>query len=703
MPDLLFEIGTEEMPARFVSPASRQLQEAIADLLAAEQLPAASLRTWATPRRLAVLAAGIPARQAETEREVRGPAARAAYGEDGKPTRAAEGFARSVGVAVEMLERRRGEGGEYVFARVRIPGRPAAEVLADRLPAVVTRLAFPKTMRWGALDLRFGRPIRWIAVLLDDEVVPFEVAGVYSGRSTRGHRTLSPGPHVLERADAYEATLERHFVIGDADRRAERIRRQAVSLAAQVGGQAEVTASLLEEVTFLVEYPTAFLGRFDPSHLSLPPEILVTVMRHHQRYFPVRGSDGGLLAYFVAVRDGDEFAIDTVREGNEWVLGARLTDARFFYDEDRRQRLEDRLGRLAEVVFHRDLGSMLQKTERVVALAGWLADRVGLDTESRRHLLRAAHLCKADLGTHVVAEFPELQGIVGGIYARLDGEPEPVARAIAEHYRPRGADDKLPQDLLAALLGLADRADTLAGLLSAGHAPSGSADPHGLRRAASGLLDILERWRLRLSIYELLRRALSGYPEGERSAAAVEDFVRDRLVGWLRERGYPHDTVEAVLADGVAGNDDPVEVASRAAALERFRTSPAFPRAYEAFDRSSRILGPESPRPGGPLRAEHPAERALRETIQTVAPAVQALVAEGRHDEALAELARFCQPVAALFDAVLINDPDPEVRAARHALLAEVVRSFRLVADFGRLVVPGTGATREAGAAGGTQ
>jgi glycyl-tRNA synthetase beta chain len=703
MPDLLLEIGTEEMPARFLGPAAQQLREAIADVLATERLPVASLRTWATPRRLAVLAVGIPGRQPDSDREVRGPAGGAAYGDDGRPTRAASGFARSVGVPVESLERRRTDGGEYVFARVHVPGKPAADVLAARLPGVIAGLSFPKTMRWSGHELRFGRPIRWITALLDDNVVPFEIAGVRSGRSTRGHRTLSPGPHVVERAEAYQRTLEHCFVIADADSRAERIRRDAQALAGEVGGTAEVSQPLLEEVAFLVERPTAFIGRFDPSYLGLPAEVLVTVMQRHQRYFPVRSADGSLLPHFVAVRDGDELDIDTVREGNEWVLGARLADARFFYDEDRKARLESRLGKLADLVFHQDLGSMYEKTERVAAVASWLAGRTSVDPEHRHYLERAARLCKADLTTHVVGEFPELQGVIGGIYARLDREASPVAQAIAEHYRPRGADDEPPDNLLGALLGVADRADTLAGLVGAGFAPTGSSDPYGLRRAASGLLDILARWNLRISIYDVLRQASSGYSAAERLAAGVEQFMWDRLVGWLRERGHPHDTVEAVVSETVTGNDDVVEVTLRASALDRFRATPSFLRAYEAFDRASRILGPDSPQPGGPLRAEHPAEHALLEAIQAVLPAEHALVAEGRHDEALTELVRFREPVAALFDAVLINDPNPDVRGARHALLAEVVRTCRLVADFGRLVVPGALPTREAGTAKGTQ
>jgi glycyl-tRNA synthetase beta chain len=690
---MLLEIGTEEMPARFVGPASHQLRAAIATLLATEHLPATSLRTWATPRRIAVLGAGIPARQPDAEREIRGPAAKAAYAEDGKPTRAAEGFARSVGVPVEALERRRVEGGEYVFARVHVPGKPAADVLAAHLPVIIAGLSFPKTMRWGNQELHFGRPIRWITALLDDDVVPFEISGVSSGRSTRGHRTLSPGPHTIDRAGSYEETLERNFVVADASSRSERIRKDGQRIAAERGGEAEISQSLLDEVTFLVEFPTAFAGRFDPAHLSLPAEILVTVMQHHQRYFAVRGADGGLLPCFVAVRDGDEVGIDTVREGNEWVLGARLADARFFYNEDRRSNLAAGLEKLTGLMFHRDVGSMREKTQRVMALASWMAERIGLDPERRRHLERAALLCKADLATQVVGEFPELQGTIGGIYARLDGEAEPVARAIAEHYRPRGADDQPPESFLGAALSVADRADTLTGLVGAGFAPTGSSDPHGLRRAAGGLLDILARYRrqIPLDASDLLRRAVGQHKQGDsiaQATARVSEFFSERVRAWLQEHGFAHDVVNAVLDVAHAGPyPDFLGALARAEALTDFRRLPDFGAAYEAFDRAYRIWDKQTTTYVPPLT--HPAEEAMEQALDQVDREVSQSTKEGDYLRALRGLSRLRDSVAALFDSVLVNDPDPPTRGRRHALLGRAVNLFMRVANFQYLVVPG--------------
>jgi len=688
MPSLLLEVGCEELPARFVEPARRQLAELLRAELERERLPAASVRTWATPRRLAALATGLPDRQPDAAREVRGPAAHVAFDAAGRPTAAAVGFARSQGVSVESLERRTTPAGEYVFARRAERGRPALDVLAELLPRVVTSLAFPKTMRWAGHDLRFARPIRWLVALLDDRVVPFELAGVRSGRLTYGHRQLSPGPHAVRHAEEYEEVTRAAYVLADREARRAEVVRQVQACARQAGGEADLPAELVDEVTDLVEWPTAFLGRFDPEFLDLPAPVLVTVMRHHQRYFPVRSPGGGLLPAFVGVRNGDSVGLDTVREGNEWVLRARLVDAAFFYREDRRHRLEEWAGRLASVTFHEKLGSMQEKVERLERLCTWLAQG-RLDPLGVASLVRAARLCKADLVTHVVGEFPELQGVMGAIYGRLEGEPEEVCAAIEEHYRPRGAGDELPKTELGALLAVADRADTLAGFVGVGIVPTGSADPYGLRRTASGLLDVLYRWRDRLPVdlAELLKQALAGYasrPGFEGAAERVAEFVRDRVRAWLVDRGFAHDVVDAVL--GVyPGVPDFVDAVARAEALQEFRTRPEFAAAYEAFDRAYRIWDRRTDKPASP--PAHPAEQELARAVEEVQRSVREKVDQRAYGEALAGLARLREPVARLFDEVLVNDPDPEVRARRHALLGGVVGVFWTVARLEHLVV----------------
>jgi len=688
VPNLLLEVGTEELPARFVEPARLQLETNLGEALVRERLEPAFLKSWATPRRLAVRAEGLPALQPDVWREVRGPAARAAFDAQGRPTAAALGFARSQGVPVEALEVRSTPAGEYVFARVCVPGKPVGEVLRELLPRVVTSLSFPKTMRWGNHDLRFARPIRWLVALLDDQVVPFELAGVRSGRWTYGHRQLAPGPHEIPDATRYEEVTRRAWVMADRTSRREEVVRQVQACARE----AELPEELVDEVTDLVEWPTAFLGWFDPRFLELPEPVLVTVMRHHQRYFPVRKS-GGLVNAFVGVRNGDTVGLDVVREGNEWVLQARLVDARFFYQEDRKRSLEEWAQRLESVTFHEKLGSMKEKTDRLVRLCGWLAEVSGREQEPAR---LAARICKADLATHLVREFPELQGTVGAIYARLDGFLPDVYEAVDEHYRPRGARDTPPRTELGALLAVADRADTLAGFVGVGILPTGSADPYGLRRAASALLDVLCAHRdwLQVDLGRLVEEALQGYgarPDFEAAPRRLAEFLSDRVRAWLLERGFAHDVVDAVLACWPGQVPDFLDALARAEAVAEFREGPDFPAAYEAFDRAYRIWDKQT-RPDLPSGLDHPAEVELGNLLEAcwvmlalarVGPRAE----KGWYSSVLTYLARLRDPVAKLFDQVLVNDPDPQVRARRHALLAQVVALCWQVAHFEHLVV----------------
>ncbi|MCS7236583.1 MAG: glycine--tRNA ligase subunit beta [Armatimonadota bacterium] len=692
MPSLLLEVGTEELPARFVEPARRQLERLLQAELVRERLVPASVRTWATPRRLAALATGLPDRQPDTVREVRGPAAPAAFDPEGRPTAAAVGFARSQGVPVESLERRSTPAGEYVFARRVEPGRDALDVLQEVLPRVVASLSFPKTMRWAGYDLRFARPIRWVVALLDDQVVPFELAGVRSGRRTYGHRQLSPGPHELRHAVEYEEVTRKAFVLADREARRAEVVLQVQRCAQEAGGEPDLAPDLVDEVTDLVEWPTAFLGRFDARFVAgedgLPEPVLVTVMRHHQRYFPVRSS-GGLINAFVGVRNGDHEGLDAVREGNEWVLRARLVDAAFFYREDRKHPLEHWAERLASVTFHEKLGSMREKVDRLVRLCRWLAQHARLDPVWADSLARAARLCKADLVTHMVGEFPELQGTVGAIYARMDGESQEVCEAIEQHYRPRGAGDELPGSPLGALLALADRADTLAGFLGVGIVPTGSADPYGLRRTASGLLDILHdrRQAFSLGLAALVQEALAGYgdrPEFAGARERVADFLRDRVRAWMLEHGFAHDVVEAALAV-YPGVPDFLDAVARADALQEFRTRPEFAAAYEAFDRAYRIWDKHTAHPPSPL--EGAAEHALGQAVRASRQELDVLLQVRAYLEALRRLAALQGPVGRLFDEVLVNDPDPQVRARRHGLLGQVVGLFWRVAHLEHLVV----------------
>ena len=691
MPDLLLEIGTEELPPGDVEPASAQLAAAVEAALLTLRLPPEAVRAYATPRRLAVLAPGIPSRQGPAERRVRGPAASAAYDGAGRPTQAALGFARSQGVAVEALQITEEPGGRrYVVAVQRQAGRPARAVLPDALGRAVAELTFPKMMRWGAGEMRFARPIRWVVALLGSRVLSLEIAGVRAGRVTFGHRTLAPGPVRLRQAAEYVPALRAARVIVEPQDRRRAIEGQARALAEEARGRAVLDPALLDELASSVEHPHALRGGFDGGYLALPREVLVTVMQHHQKYFAVEDGTGRLLPVFIAVRDGGARHLDTVRQGHEWVLAARLADARFFFTEDRKHRLEDYVPRLDHVVFLTGLGTVGEKTRRLLALARGLAEDLRLDVRSAEALDRAALLCKADLVTHLVGEFPELQGTVGRLYAELDGEAAEVARAIGEHYRPAGAGDGLPKSELGALLALIDKMDTLVGAIAAGLIPTGSQDPLGLRRAGQGIVEVILMLRLPVPVRALVRRAAAGY-EAEAGAAGAGDvvdgvveFLRGRLRASLIDRGLRYDVVDASLA--VSG-DDLLAAAGRAEAVAGAVGEGQFAALYVGFDRASRIVTAEAAEGVDPGLFASDAERALHAALAAVRGPVAAAAARGEFRGAMEALQPLVGPVNRIFDDVLIMAPDPRVRANRLALLRQAAETFRVVADFSKIVM----------------
>ncbi|MDQ7843784.1 MAG: glycine--tRNA ligase subunit beta [Armatimonadota bacterium] len=686
MADLLVEIGTEELPPGEVGSAAAQLGRGMRAALEALRLSHGPITTYGTPRRLAVVIRKVADRQRPAERRVRGPAASSAFDQQGRPTQAALGFARSQGVPVSSLEVVEEPGGRrYVVAVLKETGRPAAEVLPEAIASVITGLSFAKTMRWGGGEMRFARPIRWLVALLGSVVLPLQISGVRAGRTTRGHRALAPGACRIGRPAEYAATLRAVGVVVDPQERRRRIESRARRLAAAAGGRLVLDPRLLDEVVMSTEHPFPLCGGFDPGFLALPREVLVTVMQHHQKYFPVEDDQGRLLPVFVAVRDGGPRHVATVRQGHEWVLGARLADARFFFDEDRRRRLEDYVPLLDGVTFLAPLGTMGDKTRRLVTLAGTLASLAGLDGRTTETLARAATLCKADLVTRMVGEFPELQGTVGRIYASLDGEPTEVARAIEEHYRPAGAGDSPPRTYVGALLGVIDKIDTLAGAIGAGLMPTGSQDPYGLRRAAQGIVEIVLMLRLRLAVKTLAHAALQPFERRDEDVAeALTEFLRQRLRTTLIERGIRYDVADAALA--VSG-DDLLAAADRAAALEAVVRRPEFIPLYVAYDRAARILTPDAAGPVDPALFEAPVEQTLFDTVRAVEPPVAEAAAAGDYLRALEGLRPLVAPVNQIFDDVLIMAPDERIRANRLALLRRVVGVFRHVADFARLVI----------------
>lgn len=699
---LLLEIGTEELPPAAVRPALEQLQRDTAAALAEARLDVKRVQTTGTLRRLALMADGLDSRQRDLVGQVRGPAARIAYDAGGQPTQAAHGFARSQGVLVESLRVREIEGGQYVVAEVREPGRPAAEVLGDLLPRLAAGLAFPKMMRWNAGGFRFGRPIRWIVALLDGRVIPLEIAGLRAGRRTFGHRFLTPGSITVPGAAAYEDVVKQAQVLLSEEGRRARIAEGAVALAGAMGGRPVLDPTLLDELVWSTEHPTPVLGTFEPALVAALPSVVVLVtLQHHQKCFGIVDGSGALMPAFVTVRDGGNSHLDTVRTGHEWVVRARLQDALFFLEEDRRGGFEQWNEALARIAHIAGLGTVADHVARVRRLAGWLAGAAGITELDRRTLNRAAELCKADLTTSLVREFPELQGTIGGIYARERGETAGVGAAIEEHYGPRaaaGAD--LPRSIPGALLSVADRAVLLAGAVLAGLEPSGSQDPHGLRRAAAGVAAVLREGGLTISLRQLLGQAALTFDAPDEARAQAADtclrIVRQRLQGMLADDGIAYDTINAVAA---VDADDVPDLVARARALHEFRAQPAMSLLATGYLRVHRILvqagqtadgeyaGEQAPREFREELLAEPAEVELHGAWLRVHPRLTEAAESKLYALALEEIAALAGPIDGFFDKVLVNAPDPVLRENRLALLERVSGSFKRIADFSVLVI----------------
>jgi len=690
--DLLLEIGLEEMPARFVRGAMEQLKENTERWLGENRLSHAGVAAYATPRRLAVLVRELADRQADASEEVRGPARKIAQDEKGAWTKAALGFARSQGVEPSSLYIREVNGAEYVFARKNTAGADTAALLPDALRELVTSLSFPKNMRWGTHDLRYVRPIRWLVALHGRDVVPLEIAGVRAGNVTKGHRFLGADAIIPEPA-AYLEKLRAQHVLADVEERKAAIVAGIEKLARERGWRIAVQDDLLEEVLFLVETPTVLAGSFDRAFLRIPQEVLITSMREHQRYFPVLDEAGKLLPHFVTVRNGDAASLDVVIRGNEKVLRARLSDAKFFYEEDLKLNIADALARLEHIVYHEELGTMGDKVRRIRAIADALAARLGLDEVASADVARAADICKFDLVTQMVYEFPELQGIMGEDYARHAGEREAVARAVNEHYAPRHAGDRPPASLVGAVVGIADKIDTIVGCFSIGIVPTGSQDPYALRRQAAGIVATVLAHELELPLDELFRLALDvhrarGLKRGEEEIVRdLREFFELRVKNVLAEAAVRHDVIDAVLA---AGAGDVRRTVLRARALQDAvaeERRDAFRLAVDAFNRVCNLAVKADSRQIDESLFAEAAERALLEAWQSAHGAYAAAVREARLADALEALGTMRDAINGFFDAVMVMVDDEAIRRNRLALLANVADDIRSFADFARLAI----------------
>ncbi|PIQ05774.1 MAG: glycine--tRNA ligase subunit beta [Nitrospirae bacterium CG18_big_fil_WC_8_21_14_2_50_70_55] len=689
--ELLLEIGCEELPAGYLAPAVRALADGVLELLAELHVPATGLTTYETPRRLAICLAEVAEVQATREVERRGPAVSVAYDAGGKLTRAGEGFLRSAGVAEAELIRIHGTKGDYLGARIREGGGATRALLAARLPEVIRTLSFPKAMRWGSGTWRFARPVHWILCLLGGAVVDFAVDGVAAGKFTYGHRFIAPAACEVSGLESYLASLREAAVEPEPGRRAATIQARAATLGDEAGGRVVVDASLLDEVTHLVEQPDCCLGRFDEAFLALPREVLVTSMAKNQRYFPVEATAGGpLLSCFVAVTNSHPAAAANVRAGNERVLRARLADARFFWDEDRKRPLISRLADLAGVTLHERLGSVRGRVARMEEIAVALATEVGgAEVEAVR---RAVQLAKADLTSHMVVEFTSLQGVMGRYYAAHDGEQPAVCLAIEEHYRPRFAGDLLPASPLGRLVAVAERLDVVCGGFAVGLIPTGSQDPFGLRRAGLGLIQICldAGWDIDLAPQvarnlELL--AAEGVQVAASAAAQLRDFLGQRLHYALCSHGVAEEVVRAVLA---AGATRPVDARARAAALAELRQDPSFADIATSFKRVNRIL------PDGFVGAAvdravltEVAERELLAACEQVELLAAPLRAAGDYGQLLRRLVTLRPAVDRFFEDILVMAQEEAVRRARLSLLARVRHLFDGLADMSQLAAEG--------------
>ncbi len=730
MPDFLLEIGTEEIPARMIEEAVAALQASVRTLLIQEDLstftehPEDNGRVFSTPRRLAVYFSEVRRQQPDRCEKILGPAVKIAY-KEGVPTAPAEAFAKKVGLPLDRIGRMTTPKGEYLAAEITRPGRATVDLLAELLPSEISGIPWPKSMYWNEPTLRFARPLRWIVALLDEQIIPLEFAGIRAGNVSRGHRIIGQESVQISHPRLYREILKESKVLAvpdsdntnDNETREQKIRKALDAATRTIpGARWREDTELLNTVVNLTEFPSAILGRFDPAFLALPSEVLVTVMRDHQKYFAIEDAGGKLLPHFLAVLNTDGDPDGLIRHGNERVLRARFNDARFFWQTDQKHSLLDRIKMLKNVTFQKDLGSYYEKTMRVQRLASWIAETIKQSGQEIRPgvIHKAALLAKTDLTTELVKEFTELQGIVGGLYVRvqqLDSDlPEStrfaIADAIYDHYKPESMDDDVPRTTEGAVLSIADKADSIAGMFALGLQPTGSKDPFALRRQANGVVRVIAHHKLNLPLDLLSKRALEAYSgsDAEKKFTAIaktgssetngvqgrtNEFFRERLEFYLKESGFAYDVVNATLA---AGANDVVDVLARAEAVAKARPSADFESISSAFKRMKNILRQASETGKHPAKTLDPsalkeaAEKELANQIPAAAAAVQTLRTQKQYAQALQEISRLRPQIDTFFDKVMVMVEDERLRSNRLALLSTLLREFSTIADFSEIV-----------------
>lgn len=692
MTNLLLEIGTEEIPAFYLEPALRQMEAGLKKELAENRIKAGSIFAHGSPRRLMLYAGAVLENQEDEKKEVLGPAETIAFDPQGKPTQAALGFVKGQGMDLKDIRIKKTPRGKYISVVRFLPGKQTLSLLPGMLTRIISSLSFPKSMRWRDRALTFARPIRYIMALFGREVISLEIGGVRSGRTVQGHPFLSPLSVEIPEADfeSYKTLLKKHFVVVDYGER----RQLLLDKVSQAAGKERPATdeALTTEVSNLIQYPNAARGRFHERFLKLPPEVLEAVLKKHQRYFPLYGKDGSLLPRFVVVYDRKERDAREIVEGNERVLQARLSDAEFYFQEDLKRSLGDRIEDLKGVLYLEGLGSLREKVDRLRNLCSLLCGKLGYSPEETKWAEEAALLSKSDLTAGMVGEFPELQGIVGFRYALAEGKPREVAWAIREQYLPRSPQDPLPQERTGSVLALAEKLDSIAGCFLLGKEPSGSQDPYALRRQAYGILRILGEWKFPLLLSELIDLAVRGYDERLRKEGIEErifQFLRERMIQMFLDEGYSHDLVDAVMASGVA----PLSaMRKKFAGLSALQSLPVWESLVASVERTSNILKKGCPRVEvAPRLFQQEEEKELYRILQEQGPLIRRIMEEERFvDASIAFEKAFGAPLHRFFNNVFVNVEDPAVRENRLALLRDINRIYTSrLADLSKVVIPG--------------
>lgn len=688
--ELILEIGTEEIPARFMDSALDQMEEIAVDLFDENRIKIDKVKTYGTPRRLTLLVKGVEENQADLEEKKKGPAKQAAFDDQGNPTKAAEGFARSQGVRAQDLTIEEFQGGEYVFATKKIQGGKTIELLPEILRKVIEGISFPKPMYWYSKEVRFARPIRWILAMYGEDKLPFNYAGLEAGNLTYGHRFLALGPFEVKAPGEYLKIMADSYVIVDQEERKEIIKKQAKKGAESLGGVPLLEEELLNEVNYLVEYPYAVAGEFSSDFLEIPEEVLITSMQSHQRYFPVVSREGSLLPYFITISNVKEDVKGNVKVGNERVLKARLADAQFFFQEDQKTKPDEYVEKLKDVIFQEDLGTLYDKTQRIKKLSEYMAEKMNLKEEPQKQVSRVAYLCKFDLMTLMVYEFPELQGIMGREYAELAGEGEVISRGIYEHYLPRYAGDELPETLVGSLVSLGDKIDNIVGAFGIGIQPTGSQDPYALRRQALGIVYILLESDISLPLSSLVEVSIESFKgknlkkKEEEILPEVMDFIRQRIRHVFLEKGLRYDLVDAVITtDYEVIPRSYKKVQNLAQAINR----PEFALLMKAFTRVANLAKKVSAQ--GEVQEdllEEEGEKVLYQEYLKVKRGTLSLLQEKDYAGALEQMAYLQKPVDDFFDQVMVMVDDEKLRNNRLNLLRDIRDLFQKYADFSKVV-----------------